>query len=140
MNIEIQHSIMKRLKTEFPDHKIYGEKVEQGLVRPCFFVDLLPIDFEKINPELQRQLITVDIQYMSFEDTKEKNLEMASILPQLFHYVTLDDGKRIQITEEKFETIDGILHYLFDLDFIVKLIVDDGLPMIGEINLNREVE
>jgi hypothetical protein len=140
MIVDIQHSIIKQLKTNFPDHKVYGEKVEQGLVRPCFFVDILPITFEKINPEMQSQLVTVDIQYMSQEDTKAKNLEMASQLPQIFSYIELPDGKKIRITNEQFETIDGILHYLFDLDFIVKMNVDEGLPMIGQLNLNEEVE
>lgn len=136
MMIEIQRSIMKKLKTEFPLYKIYGEKVEQGLRRPCFFVDLLPIDFEEINSEVQRQLITVDIQYMSAEDTKAKNLEMASQLPQIFTFISLDDGTRIQTANGQFETIDGILHYLFDLDFIVKLDITATEPLIGEITLN----
>lgn len=49
MIVDIQHSIIKQLKTNFPDHKVYGEKVEQGLVRPCFFVDILPITFEVLS-------------------------------------------------------------------------------------------
>lgn len=140
MIIDIRKNIMKLLKANYPDHKIYGEKIEQGLVRPCFFVDMLPIDFEKLNTEMQKHLITVDIQYMSLEDSKEKNLEMASQLPQLFPFVSFESGKRIQCTNGQFEIVDGILHYLFDLDFIVRINVDEGLPMIGEINLNREVD
>lgn len=136
MIIDVRKSIMKQLKFEFPDHKVYGEKVEQGLQRPCFFVDILPIDVEKFNKEFQKHLITVDIQYMSKEDTKEKNLEMASLFPQVFDYVLLENGNQIKITNEQFETIDGILHYLFDLEFMVKLNIEDDEPMIGEININ----
>lgn len=135
MMTQIQRSIMTKLKTEFPTYKIYGEKVEQGLIRPCFFVDLLPIDFEEINSEMHKYLVTVDVQYMSLEDTKAKNIEMIPIIPQLFTYISLTDGTKIQTINGQFEIIDGILHYLFDLEFIARLDIAPTEPLIGEINL-----
>lgn len=136
--LSIRNSVMSVLKANFPDHKIYGEKVTQGLKRPCFFVDLIPIDILKRTPEVQEHSLITDIQYMSLEDTKEKNLEMVDKLGQLFSFVEFN-GFRVSVSNERFEIIDGILHYLFDLDFTLYGTRDDNLPMIGDVNIKKEV-
>jgi hypothetical protein len=138
MMLDIRNEIIKVLKNNFPDHKIYGEKVTQGLIRPCFFVDLIPVDIEEINPEMQERSMFVDIQYMSNEDTKAKNLETAETLSRIFTIVEFNNF-RIRTTNKRFEIVDGILHYLFDLDFIVLGSQEENTPLIGEINLNKEV-
>lgn len=136
--LDIRNSIIKELKTSFPDHKIYGEKVTQGLVKPCFFVDLIPIDLVKVNSNLQERSMFVDIQYMSVEDTKVKNLEMAEKLGQMFSLVEFN-GFRVRPTNGRFEIIDKILHYLFDLDFKVFGQETETSPLMGEVKLKEEV-
>jgi hypothetical protein len=140
MMVKIRDAIITMLKTKFPTHKVYGEKVVQGLVRPCFFVDLLPVDFIQETPNKQDRSIIVDVQYMSLEDTKLKNLEMAESLGTLFPVITLPDGLSVRPTNGRYEIIDGILHFLFDLDFLVfGNIEDPEVELIGDVNLNREV-
>jgi hypothetical protein len=134
----ILKSVIQTLKNTYPDHKIYEEKVTQGLKRPCFFVDIIPIALEKESPNRQDRSLIVDIQYMSFEDTKVKNLEMAESLGQLFNSIEFDNFK-VNPSNERFEVVDGILHYLFDLDFLVIGSQEDSSDLIGEININREV-
>ncbi|PGT89213.1 MULTISPECIES: phage tail terminator family protein [Bacillaceae] len=139
MILDIRENIIKTLKTNFQNHKIYGEKKTQGLTRPCFFVDILPIDAQKITPNMQEKSYIVDVQYMSLEDTKLKNLEMSEKISQLFTHVIGTGGKRISVTNERFEIIDGILHYLFDIDFILIGKQTDEHELMKNINLNREV-
>jgi hypothetical protein len=140
MMVKIRDAVISILKNKFPNHNIYDEKVVQGLKRPCFFVDLLPIDFNQETPNKQVISIIVDIQYMSLEDTKLKNLEMAESLGTTFPVITLPDGIRIRPKEGRYELFDGILHYLFDLDFLVFGNKEDTEEeLIGKINLDREV-
>lgn len=135
----IRDSIVSKLATTFPDHTIYDEKVLQGLKRPCFFVDLIPIDIVKVSPNRQDRSMIVDIQYMSLEDTKTKNLETAELLGQLFSVVEFNNF-RVSVSNERYEMLDGILHYLFDLDFILIGGQTETEPNMGEFILNKEVQ
>lgn len=138
MILETKKAILSNLKIAFPDHKLYGEKVVQGLVRPCFFVDIIPIDVEKINSTMQSRSIMVDVQYMSKEDTKQKNLEMSEKLIDVFEKLTLVDND-VNPINKRFEIIDGILHFLFDLDVLIFYKETNTGPLMGQINLNGGV-
>ncbi|MCM3599391.1 hypothetical protein M3175_01505 [Robertmurraya korlensis] len=136
--VKIKDSIVKVLSDTFTDHQVYDEKKTQGLKRPCFFVDIIPVAFEKPTPNQQERSIIVDVQYMSLEETKEENLVMSEELGQMFSVISFDTYK-IKPSEERYEIVDGILHYLFDLDFTVYGTQEDSTPMIGQVNLTKEV-
>jgi hypothetical protein len=138
MMVDIRDSVISILKTNFPDHKTYDEKVTQGLKRPCFFVDLIPVDVDDSHPNVEEHSMFIDVQYMSKEDTKEKNLEMIDKLRPLFKILEFS-GLRVSSSNKRFETIDGILHFLFDLDFTLYGKQDENLSTIGSVNLNKEV-
>jgi hypothetical protein len=138
MMIEIRDFIIDVLKANFPDHKVYDEKVTQGLKRPCFFVDLIPIDMDDSNPNIEEHSMFIDVQYMSKEDTKEKNLEMVDKLRPLFKIIEFN-SLRVSASNKRIEMIDGILHFLFNLDFTLYGKQEDNLPTIGNVNLKKEV-
>jgi hypothetical protein len=138
MMLEIRDSVIAILLGNFPEHNVYDEKVLQGLKWPCFFVDLIPIDTNDSNPNVEEHSMCIDIQYMSKEDTKEKNLEMADKLRPLFKVIEFN-GLRVSTSDKRFEIIDGILHFLFDLDFTLYGKQDENLPNIGNVNLKKEV-
>lgn len=137
MILDVKDAIFKKLKSAFPDHKLYGEKVKQGLSRPCFFVDILPIDVNFRNKDMMERSIIVDVQYMSKEDTKEKNQEMSEQLIPLFEALTLPTGD-IRLINQRFEILDGILHLLFDIDVLVKIdrsSIEEPQELMGELHL-----
>lgn len=138
MMLEIRDSVIDILKENFPDHKTYDEKVTQGLKRPCFFVDLIPIDVDDSNPNVEEHSMFIDVQYMSKEDTKNKNLEMIDKLRPLFKVLRFN-GLCVSPTNKRFEIFDGILHFLFDVDFILYGSSEENLPNIGNVNLKKEV-
>jgi hypothetical protein len=138
MMIEIRDYVIDVLLANFPDHKVYDEKVTQGLKRPCFFVDLIPIDMDDSNPNTEEHSMFIDVQYMSKEDTKEKNLEMVDKLRPMFKIIEFND-LRVSASNKRIEMIDGILHFLFDLDFTLYGKQEDNLPTIGNVNLKKEV-
>jgi hypothetical protein len=138
MMVDIRDSVINVLRSNFPDHKIYDEKVVQGLKRPCFFVDLIPVDIDDSNPNVEEYSMFIDVQYMSKEDNKQKNLEMADELRPLFKILEFK-GFRVLPTNKRFEIFDGILHFQFDLDFTLYGKQEDNLPAIGNVNLKKEV-
>jgi len=138
MMTAIRNAVIGKLKTAFPDHKIYGEKVEQGLKKPCFFIAVLPGDVIELNKSMQQREITIDIQYLSEEEMNAKNVEMADLLNDLFRNVTFD-GLTVNVMERRFEIVDDILHFFLDLDFIVMLSDTTQHDLMQEIIHNKEV-
>jgi hypothetical protein len=138
MMLALRDAIISKLKTAFPDHKIYGEKVEQGLKKPCFFITILPGDFTDLSKLTQRREITIDIQYLSVEETNVKNIEMADLLTDLFKKIEFN-GLTVIVIEKRFEIVDDILHFLIDLDFVLMLKDTEQHELIQEIIHNKEV-
>lgn len=138
MMLSLRDAIISKLKTTFPDHKIYGEKVEQGLKKPCFFITVLPGDVIELSKSMQQREITIDIQYLSEEETNAKNIEMADLLNDLFQRITFD-GLMVNVIERRFEIVDDILHFFLDLDFILMLKDTEQHDLMQEIIHNKEV-
>lgn len=134
----LRNAIISKLKTVFPDNKIYGEKVEQGLKKPCFFITVLPGDFIDLGKSMQQREITIDIQYLSKEETNAKNIEMADLLNDLFQKITFD-GLTVNVIERRFEIVDDILHFFLDLDIILMLKDTEQYDLMQEIIHNKEV-
>ncbi|GCD83670.1 hypothetical protein PTHTG4_27340 [Parageobacillus thermoglucosidasius] len=137
MMTALRNAIISKLKTVFPDHKIYGEKVEQGLKKPCFFITVLPGDFIDLGKSMQQREITIDIQYLSKEETNAKNIEMADLLNDLFQKITFD-GLTVNVIERRFEIVDDILHFFLDLDIILMLKDTEQYDLMQEI-IHKEV-
>nr|WP_223811982.1 hypothetical protein [Geobacillus sp. 46C-IIa] len=87
---------------------------------------------------MQQREITIDIQYLSEEETNAKNVEMADLLNDLFRSIAFD-GLTVNIVERRFEIVDDILHFFLDLDFIVMLSAAEQQDLMQEIIHNREV-
>jgi hypothetical protein len=138
MMLALRDAIIGKLKTAFPDHKIYGEKVQQGLKKPCFFITILPGDFTDLSKSMQQREITVDIQYLSEEETNVKNIEMADLLTDLFMKIEFN-GLTVNVIEKRFEIVDDILHFFIDLDFIFMLKDTEQHELMQEIIHNKEV-
>lgn len=132
MIVSIRDSIIKELRKQFPTYKIYDEKVTQGLKRPCFFVDLIPVVIEKISPTLKEYSMFVDIQFMSKDKTKTENLAMVSKLESLFETISFQD-LTVKPGEKRFEIVDDILHCIMDIDFTLIGEIQATVPNMGEL-------
>jgi len=136
--LALRDAIISKLKSAFPDHKIYGEKVEQGLKKPCFFITILPSNFSDLSKSMQQREITVYIQYLSTEETNVKNIEMVDILTDLFKQIDFNDLS-VNVIERRFEIVDDVLHFFIDLDFILIWKDTEEHELMQEIIHNKEV-
>lgn len=114
--IDIQKSISRKLNSKFNDHFIYSEEVKQGLKRPAFFINIIPISTDNF-PVYKEKLINIDIMYFSSNETSEENLNMINMLEELFNMTLIIADREITIGSLNFRIVDDILHCNFSLDF-----------------------
>ena len=130
-------AIMKELKKNFKDHTIYGENVPQGFKRPCFFVSVTPVVSEFIGKNRRERVTIFDVIYFSENETKAENLKMMDELSNMF--MTLDvNGKTFICKKQRFNVVDDLLHYMFNVD----LIEFDGSErgsVVHEVKINKGV-
>lgn len=135
MTIEaIKKAISLKLKSKFPTHKIYTEEIPQGLKRPCFFIEILPINTSNVNKFHREKLINIDIQYFSINETNAENFTMIEELNDLINGVLEVEDRTFTIQQATTDIVDKILHYSFDLDFTDSL---EGKIVNGEVILEE---
>lgn len=130
-------SIMRELKKEFNDCTIYGEGVEQGFKRPSFFVSVIPVTNEFTNKNRRERGTMLDIIYFSKKDTHTENLKMMDELCDMFRTLEVE-GRTFICKKQRFNIVDGLLHYMFDIDLIEFERAEHG-EIANEININKEV-
>lgn len=130
--IEIQKSISRKLNSKFNDHFIYGEEVKQGLKRPAFFINIIPVSTENF-PVYKDKLINIDIMYFSKNETYVENLNMISELESLFKTLKIQD-RALTIESLNFRIVDDILHCSFSLDFMDCELISIDTPL-GQVYL-----
>lgn len=130
-------AIMRELKSEFNNHTIYGEGIEQGFKRPSFFVAVIPVTNEFTNKNRRERGTMFDIVYFSKRETNEENLKMMDTLCNMFS--TINVGERTFICKkQRFTIVDGLLHYMFDID-LIEFDNTEQCEIAREININKGV-
>lgn len=123
MNVEkLIDAIAEALFQEFGStYEIYTEKVEQGLVEPCFMIRCVNPTKNVYLGAVHKRTNQFVIQYIP--STSESYQECISVLERLFECledVTLD-GKPVHGTEMNGEVTDGILNFKVNYDgFVLK--------------------
>lgn len=114
--MDIQKTISRRLDSRFSGHYVYTEEVKQGLKRPSFFINIMPINTNNF-VIYKDKLVNIDIMYFGKNETNEESLNMVNELEDLFSITLAIKDREITIQSLNFKTIDNILHCGFSLDF-----------------------
>lgn len=131
-------AISTKLHSSFsPAPKIYKEQVEQGLVKPCFFVSCINQSQERIAPNWYKRVASMEVRYHPTEGTNkfaqcravgEKLLEVLDSvdLPNtLINYSTLPCwGRNLE-----YNIRDEVLIFYVTYEFKVKKVVVPDTPM-----------
>lgn len=131
----IKDSIAAKLKTKFPEYKIYDEFVMQGFKTPCFFIKLIPITTKNLGL-YKEKTITINIQYYSDDETNEKNYSMLEELENIFIGTINVSDRNFTIENVEHEIVDTILHFMFTLNFVDGIYTEEG-EYGGEIYLKE---
>lgn len=133
--LDIQKAISKKLNSKYNNYYIYVEEVKQGLKRPSFFINIMPISTDNF-VAYQDKLINIDIMYFSKNETNAENLDMINLLEDLFKMTLEINDRVITIKSLNFKVVDDILHCSFSLDFTdgdIEIITID--TPVGQIEL-----
>ncbi|PEL12669.1 DUF6838 family protein [Bacillus sp. AFS017336] len=133
----ILDAIISVLRLNFPAHKIYDEKIQQGFSKPAFFVRILPVANEFTGRYRREKSLIIDITYFGGDDSNLENYKMADDLGDLFQLVRTTQGVFMP-RKHRYQIVDGDLHFMFDID-VVEILKEKEGPVIKEINFNKEV-
>ncbi len=88
-------------------HRIYTESVEQGLVEPCFFVQLVDASKRRLNASRQSTLVPLVIHH--FSGTAEPDYDVADELFDVLNIIRTDRGARYRGTDFHIDTVDDVV-------------------------------
>ncbi len=132
--LDMQKAIGRKLNSKFSNYYIYTEEVKQGLKRPSFFINIMPISTDNFIT-YKEKLINIDIMCFSENETNEENLNMINMLESLFNMFLEINDKVITIESLNFKIIDNILHCVYSLDF-----TDSDIELITIDTPNGQIE
>ena len=115
---ELIDGISLRLNKGFgAEKRIYSEKVEQGLLKPGFFIKLVGVSQV---PRLKGRCLrkhAFDISYYPLVNASFGEMEaVAEALFAVLETITLANGDKIGGSSMSYQISDGILHFLVNYD------------------------
>jgi hypothetical protein len=115
--VEVQNEIYNKLNTDFPTHQIYVGEMPQEIIKPAFFMQILPISTIMENQYHRTRKIHVKIRYFSPNGAYLENLEMADQLSEVILPVLVVGDRKLIIYKIQTSMIDNILNFAFNIEF-----------------------
>ncbi|AGX43955.1 phage tail terminator family protein [Clostridium saccharobutylicum] len=135
---DIQKSITKLLKSNFPDYKIVVDNNnKKDIEKPTFFVQVRPVKSYNYKVYKER-LVNVTITYVNATIKHEENLDISDSLEGIFN-LTLDVlDRHLLISNLTFNETNDLLNCSFGLDFnddsrTYIVIEDEDKDLMGEL-------
>lgn len=125
------------------DYEIYDNNTEQGMNKPCFFINFLDGEEKsQLGIKSKSYLDTLHFDITGFEenDDRRKLNSMADKLYEL-EYISLQDGTLLRADSLKPKINDGVLHFFIDYKiFIDKIDTTQNIDKMDNIQLKEEVK
>jgi hypothetical protein len=134
---QIKLVINNLLLNKFPTIEIQSEDVRQGFNRPCFFVQLDNDDRDTRLYVTERSIL-VRIHYFP-TNRYEYSLEIMDIqdgLESIFNLNFKVETRVITINETRAQTIDGVLEFEFDFEFVDPVETIEEGDLMGDLELD----
>jgi len=117
--VDVLNGLKKVLSTNFVGHAIYSEPIAEGMTRPAFFIQLLPVLSSNFNDYYREQRALIDISYFSDEppdlQSNVKNFTMANLLENALNNGIKVLDRNLNVQDLEFETVDRVLHSTINL-------------------------
>lgn len=135
----ITQAIATQLKGYFPDITRYTETQDEGFKRPCFYVDEILVEHEKLMRERYRRQHHVDIMFFPplEDDFVERTCrDMANQLSDRMRKLEVP-GHEMFAREVSWKRVQNILHYYVTYPYHVlwQKTEHDALMMQLELNI-----
>lgn len=141
--IDIQVSIVEKLREYAPDIDTISSDIEEGFKRPCFYIDMLDTDINDLGNNFQEIEIEFDVLY--FPEHQKKNqeelLKMRDILTKAFvrnKSIKIADDLITEAENVKLFEVDKILHCTFNV-FIAEEYEKEYEENMEELKFKEEI-
>ncbi|WP_050378742.1 phage tail terminator family protein [Gottschalkia purinilytica] len=135
---DIRDSVVNKLANKYSNINIYDEKQKQGIIQPCFFVQLLPITSTRSSFTYNNNVAMINIQYLNDSTDTLECLNKKDELEELFIDYLEVAGEKISILESEsniaFDSLGSILTYSITLDYYKKIKDYEERKTIKEVN------
>ena len=103
--LEVKKSCNRALKDAFPDFKIYGTDVREGLKLPSFYTEIVPytLNYESLN--LVRQTCGYKITLLEKTPNEELELSVFEKIRKAFHLKVRIKDKLVTVESVEFDYI-----------------------------------
>lgn len=115
--VEIQSAVSDRLKTNFPTYPVHVGEMPQEMIRPAFFMHILPVSTKMENKYYRNRRINVEIQYFSPNETHLENLDMTDQLNEYFDSFLSVEDRKLMVSETRTRIENNVLYFTFDIEF-----------------------
>jgi len=143
---DVISAVSNSLYEEFgKEYRLYADNVEQNLVRPCFFINV--IRPAQLPGTIGRDKMSVPLVIQYFPTSVGKRMECYTVADKLFQCLKYPEYKNVVYrgTDLKYDINDDKLNFYVRYDFFTVVHdTDEVKPTIDEIestvNTNREDE
>lgn len=138
---DIKQAITQRLLEVFPDINVYKE-AKTNIAYPHFFVYQINVSDNEERKNYHLLSYSMEIRYRVASDPStdlklEQNLDNVGLkLLQNFNIIDFENEK-VRCKDKSIEKVDGVLHFLFTIDVLVKCV--SGEETVKQNKLNLEV-
>lgn len=108
----VKSCIVKALKKEYPDVKVYKERQEQNMADPCFFVRILDTDQSIKTLAITQRELLVNVRYISSEKLEVMD-EVANTLFAILPVLS-DENIKLRAKSIKGNVQDGVLQMFIE--------------------------
>lgn len=137
-------AVKKKIEKNF-QVKIQSQDIEEGFLRPSFFIELDNIKVEDFMKKLQEKNITVRITYFpsDLKGNQVENLKVLDKLNEIFledNILELDNNFVTEVNEVEASIINRLVHYSFEIFLSEEYIRNINKEMIEELDISFKKE
>lgn len=115
---DIKKAINAVMRENFSGYNFYAPDVNEGFIRPCFFIELLPVTRDNEGGGIYSRRVSVVISYFSKNKTDLENIKMQDELEEIFAQALKINDRVITIDNTSGYVTDGVLHFSFNIDYL----------------------
>lgn len=140
--IDLLGAVIKRLKNNFT-YPVYDEAMEQGVEKPCFFVDITDIEQGSIANGYKQTVPDVIVTFVpAEEDPKTQMYTTSMALSDAFDFsLQVTDDISLPITSKTYSIIDGeVVELMLSFLYVEERPDTDTSPEMDTLIVNTELQ
>lgn len=107
---DIISAISHTLDAKF-GYPVYAETVEQGLMPPCFIINVVDAENEPLLSTRANRIYNFDVVYISRSGARAEMYNVADKLIATLNIITMSDNTKLLSYDKRYEIVDDDMHF-----------------------------